>query len=223
METETIFRIIVPVLIMSFAMHRGYYVRKHGREENTLKKREEGLVSKIAGTLGLIGFLAVIVYGINPAWLSRAALPLSLWLRWTGVGIALLGFALLQWAQNTLGKNWSDTPRMMKEQSLITSGPYEFIRHPIYTAFILILGSTLLMSANWLIGLTWLGMTILEIASRIGFEEGLMLEYFGDQYREYMKKTGRLLPRVNAVTTSLIQRKATNPQGVPQSRHSKGN
>ena len=177
-------------------MHRGYYVRKYGREENTIKKREEGLVSKIAGTLGLIGFLAVIVYGFNPAWLSRASLPLSLWLRWTGVGIALLGFALLQWAQNTLGKNWSDTPRMMKEQSLITSGPYKFIRHPIYTAFVLILGSTLLISANWFIGFTWLGMTILEIASRIDFEEGLMLEYFGDQYREYMKKTGRLLPKL---------------------------
>jgi protein-S-isoprenylcysteine O-methyltransferase Ste14 len=58
------------------------------------------------------------------------------------------------------------------------------------------LGSTLLISANWLIGLTWAGMTIVDIASRIGFEESLMVEYFGDQYREYMNKTGRLLPKV---------------------------
>jgi protein-S-isoprenylcysteine O-methyltransferase Ste14 len=85
---------------------------------------------------------------------------------------------------------------MMKEQVLITSGPYQFIRHPIYTAFILILGSALLISANWFIGLAWLGMTVLEVASRIGFEESLMLEYFGDRYRDYMKKTGRLLPRL---------------------------
>ena len=70
------------------------------------------------------------------------------------------------------------------------------IRHPIYTAFILILGSTLLVSANWLIGLTWIEMTILEIVSRIHFEENLMLEYFGDQYREYMNHTGRLLPKL---------------------------
>ena len=143
-----------------------------------------------------VGFIAIIVYAINPAWLAWAALPLPIWLRWTGVGLTLLGFALLQWAQNTLGKNWSDTPRMIQEQALVTSGPYRLIRHPIYTAFVFILGSTLLISANWLIGLAWLGMTILELASRIQFEEGLMLEYFGDQYREYMKRTGRLLPKL---------------------------
>ena len=85
---------------------------------------------------------------------------------------------------------------MMKGQSLITNGPYQSIRHPIYTAFLLIMGSTLFISANWLVGLTWTGMTLLEITSRIGFEESLMLEYFGDQYREYMKRTGRLLPRL---------------------------
>lgn len=186
----------MPALIIFFAIHRGYYVRKYGKEENTLKKRNEGLASKIAAILGLIGFIAILIYTIRPIWLSWASLPFPLWLRWIGVGIALLGFALLQWAQNTLGKNWSDTPRMIQEQSLVTSGPYQFIRHPIYTAFLLILGSILFISANWLIGFAWLGMTILELASRIRFEEGLMLEYFGDQYREYMTTTGTLLPKL---------------------------
>ena len=194
METQTIFRILLPTLIFAFAAHRGHYVRKHGEEQNTLKKREEGWISKIASLLGLGGFIGVIIYVIDPDWLSWAALSLPLSLRWAGVGIALAGFALLQWSQNTLGKNWSDTPRMIKEQSLITSGPYQFIRHPIYTAFLLILGSTFLISANWLIGFAWIGMTVLEVVSRIRFEESLMLEYFGEEYREYMKRTGRLLP-----------------------------
>jgi protein-S-isoprenylcysteine O-methyltransferase Ste14 len=193
---EPIFRIILVALIVTFAVHRGYYVRKHGREENTLKKREEGLDSKIAGVLGMTVFMTMLVYAIHPTWLSWTSLPLPIWLRWLGVGIALLGFALLQWAQIMLGKNWSHTPRMIKEQSLITSGPYQFIRHPIYTAFLLILGSTLFISANWLLGFAWIGMTLLEVASRISFEESLMLEYFGDQYREYMKRTGRLLPKL---------------------------
>jgi protein-S-isoprenylcysteine O-methyltransferase Ste14 len=197
MGTETFFRIILPVLIITFAMHRGYYVRNHSRpEEVTLKRREEGIASKVGGVLGVIGFLSVIAFVINPAWLTFASLPIPFWLRWAGVAFALAGFALLQWAQITLGKSWSDTPRMMKEQTLITSGPYQYIRHPIYTAFVLILGSTLLISANWFIGLAWLGMTVLEVTSRIGFEESLMLEYFGDRYSDYMKKTGRLLPRL---------------------------
>ena len=209
MDTETIFRIILPLLMITFVAHRGYYVRKHGKEENTLKKREEGAVTKLAGLLGIIGSISVLAYVVNPDWLSWASLSLPLWLRWAGISMAVFGFALLQWAQNTLGKNWSDTPRMMKEQALITSGPYQSIRHPIYTAFLLIMGSTLFISANWLIGLSWIGMTVLEIASRIGFEESLMLEYFGDQYQDYMKKTGRLLPQLL---------KPSSPAGSTQSK-----
>jgi len=85
---------------------------------------------------------------------------------------------------------------MMKSQALVTSGPYQWIRHPIYTAFLLILGATFVISANWLIGLSFIGMTALEIASRIGFEESLMMEFFGNEYHEYMKRTGRILPKL---------------------------
>ncbi|HSL31636.1 MAG TPA: isoprenylcysteine carboxylmethyltransferase family protein [Anaerolineales bacterium] len=196
MNNEAILRILLPLLLVTFAMHRGYYVRKHGPEQDTLKKREEGWTSRIAGILGLLGFIAVLIYAIHPGWLAWASLPVPLWLRWTGIGVAFLGFGLLQWAQNTLGRNWSDTPRMIKEQALVISGPYQFIRHPIYTAFLLILSSLLLVSSNWLIGLAWISMAVIEIASRIGFEEQLMLENFGDRYRAYMERTGRLLPRI---------------------------
>jgi protein-S-isoprenylcysteine O-methyltransferase Ste14 len=195
---ETIFRVIVPALLIAFVVHRGYYVKTHTKpEEVTLKKREEGLLSKVAGILGLIGFLSVIAYAIHPSWLAFARLPLPVELRWAGVGIAILGFALLQWAQLTLGKSWSDAPRMMKEQALVTKGPYRVIRHPIYTSFLIILGSLLFISSNWLIGLCWIGMAGLEITSRIQYEETLMTEYFGEQYRDYMKKTGRILPHRN--------------------------
>jgi protein-S-isoprenylcysteine O-methyltransferase Ste14 len=197
MNTETTFRILLPLLIATFVLHRGYYVKFYSKPEDaTVKQREEGLLSKIAGLLGMAGFVSMLVYVINPGWLSFASLAFPAWLRWIGVGIALIGFALLQWAQTTLANSWSDTPRMMKEQTLITSGPYRTIRHPIYTAFILILGSTLLISSNWFIGLCWAGMVMLEVISRIGFEESLMIEFFGEQYRDYMKKTGRLLPKV---------------------------
>jgi len=197
METETIFRILLPVLIIGFAIHRGYYIKYHSKPEDaTVKKREEGILSKIAGLLGMIGFVSTIVYVVNPNWLGFAQLPLPAWIRWAGLGTAVLGFGILQWSQVTLANSWSDTPRMMKEQTLITSGPYRLVRHPIYTAFILILGSTLLITSNWLIGLCWLGMTTLEVGSRIRFEESLMIEFFGDQYRDYMKKTGRLLPKI---------------------------
>ena len=196
MENELTFRIILLVLLIAFIAHRGYYTKKHNySEDSTLKQREEGWASKVSGLLGMIGFISTVAYVINPAWLAWASVPFPDSIRWAGLGIALAGFALLQWAQNTLGKNWSDTPRMMESQALVTSGPYYWIRHPIYTAFLLILGATLLISANWLVGLSFIAMTALEIASRIGFEESLMVEYFGNEYREYMKRTGRILPK----------------------------
>lgn len=155
MQTENIFRIILPILIVGFIAHRGYYTKKYARpEEDMLKKREEGLVTKLAAIFSLIGFVAMLIYVLNPGWLAWASLSFPLWLRWTGAGIALAGFALLRWAQVMLGRSWSNTPRVIKGQALITSEPYQFIRHPIYTAFILILVSMLFISSNLLIGLT---------------------------------------------------------------------
>ncbi len=196
---ETIFRVIVPVLLVAFAVHRGYYVKTHSKpEEATITKREEGILSKVAGILGIIGFLSVIAYAIHPGWLAFARLPFHIWLRWAGVGMAILGFALLQWAQVTLGKSWSDTPRMMKEQTLVTSGPYQSSGIPFTPHFFSSWVRLLFISSNWLIGVCWIGMASLEIISRIQYEETLMTEYFGEQYRTYMKRTGRLLPRLNS-------------------------
>ena len=80
----------------------------------------------------------------------------------------------------------------MRKQKFVSDGPYRRIRHPIYMAFLMILGSTLFISANWFIGLAWIGMT----ASRIRFEEEIMVERFGDEYLEYMRGTGGLFSRL---------------------------
>ena len=79
---------------------------------------------------------------------------------------------------------------------MIASGPYRWIRHPIYAAFLLILGSLLLISANWFVGGMWIGMTGLGVASRIRMEEAMMVGQFGEQYRAYLRRTGRLFPRI---------------------------
>lgn len=196
METNLVFRVVLPVLIATFIIHRGFYTARAAQKDaDSLKERNDSPVTRLAGALGLVGLAATIIQVVRPDWIGWAQLPFPAWLRWFGVSAALLGFVLLQWAQVTLGRNWSDTPRMIRGQALVTSGPYRWIRHPIYTAFLLILGATLFISANWLIGFSWTGMTALEILSRIEFEERLMLEYFGDQYRQYMNQTGRLLPK----------------------------
>jgi protein-S-isoprenylcysteine O-methyltransferase Ste14 len=198
MGTDLIFRILLGLLFIAFVAHRGYYTRKFNRGDgNTLKEREDSLALKLANLLSIPALLATALYIIYPPWMAWSSIPLPTWLRWGGVMVAMLGFALLQWAHQALGENWSDTPRLLQEQVLVASGPYRWVRHPIYTAFLLIMSSTLFISANWFIGALWIGMTAIEVVSRMQYEEALLSEHFGDQYLKYMKSTGRLLPRMH--------------------------
>jgi protein-S-isoprenylcysteine O-methyltransferase Ste14 len=75
-----------------------------------------------------------------------------------------------------------------------TAGPYGWVRHPMYSAFLLILSAPGLIAANWFIGLSWIAMTAADVLSRIRAEEAMMLAKFGDRYAIYSRQTGRLLP-----------------------------
>lgn len=79
---------------------------------------------------------------------------------------------------------------------MVINGPYQWIRHPIYSSFLLILGSTFLISANWFIGGSWIMMMALDISVRINSEEELQISRYGDQYRDYMTRTGRIFPNL---------------------------
>lgn len=196
MNIELFFRAAFLTVLVAFAAHRGYSTRKFGQPAAaTMKARPKDLWQALAGWLSAGAFLASLAYFIFPAAVQWAVAPFPAWLRGVGLGLALAGFALLQWAQITLGRNWSDAPRLLQYQTLTTTGPYRWIRHPIYSAFLLILSAPLFLTANGLIGLLWLTSTAIEIASRVAFEEGMLAETFGERYRHYAQHTGKLWPR----------------------------
>lgn len=198
MNNDLFFRLVLLGLLVVFVVHRGYYTKKYGRSDaDTVRGREKSAAQTVAEGLSVLALLVTAVYLIAPQYLAWASLPFPDWLRWVGAGIvALSGFALLQWAHAALSRNWSDRPRLLADQSLITSGPYRYIRHPIYTAFLLILSAPLFLSANWLVGVLWIVSTGLEVASRVRYEEALLAERFGKGFEEYTSHTGRLLPRL---------------------------
>ncbi len=197
MTEDGIFRLIQALIFIAFIANRAYYNRKYPPpEEDTIEQQAEGMLTKFANSLSLIALVSLLVYLIVPKYLSWASLPLPSWVRWIGVLITLDGFALLFWSHAALGKNWSDQPRITSEQSFVSVGPYQWIRHPIYSAFIVILGSTLFITANWLVGGLWLFISLADIFSRIKFEEEKMLERFGYEYSAYLQRTGALFPRL---------------------------
>lgn len=196
MDTATFFRLALFVLLLAFVAHRGYYTRKFGQPEaTTLKARPKDVGQTVANALSLGALLTTVLYLAWPVAVDWAALPLPVAVRAGGLGVALAGFALLQWAHHTLSRNWSDAPRLMAHQTLTVNGPYRWVRHPIYTAFLLILSTPLLLTANWLVGGLWLASTLIEVYSRIAFEEHLLAETFGTDYHTYAQRTGQLWPR----------------------------
>ncbi len=187
-------RFLTALVFFGYFAHRFFYVRKVRHASASVERQPK----EAAGPIILLFVTAVIilVYAIAPRWLGWASLPLPAWPRWTGLGVAVAAFALLEWAQRALGRNWSLRVQVLEEHQLVTRGPYRWVRHPMYTAGLLASASVLLLSANWLVGGSWLLMHGWQFALRIPLEEALMTEQFGDAYRHYARTTGRLLPRV---------------------------
>lgn len=111
-----------------------------------------------------------------------------------GAGLAVLGVAFAIWARVTLGRNWSGAVVTVKENhELVQTGPYAYVRHPIYSGFLAAaLGTSLTLGLlNGFLG------TLAMLAAfliRVRREELLMTEIFPDQYPEYRKKTKALVP-----------------------------
>jgi protein-S-isoprenylcysteine O-methyltransferase Ste14 len=111
-----------------------------------------------------------------------------------GVGLCALGIGFAMWARVCLGRNWG-TPMSRKENpELVTTGPYAFVRHPIYAGiFLAMLGSMIGVSPFWVVPFVLFGIYFLYSATR---EEKLMLEQFPQEYAAYRRRTKMLAPFV---------------------------
>jgi protein-S-isoprenylcysteine O-methyltransferase Ste14 len=142
-----------------------------------------------------LAYLLLPLYFLT-SWVDFAHLPLPSWIRWTGGVVTCLGIGLFGWAHYALGMNWTAVLALTKEHELVTRGPYRYVRHPMYSAFFIIGFGFLLLSANWLISVIYLGTLCTMYLVRISREEDMMVGRFGETYRLYMRRTGRILPRI---------------------------
>ena len=145
--------------------------------------------------LALIYWVGMLAYMIDPASMAWSSMPLPAGLRWTGAALAPLGAALLVWTFRTLGPNLTDTVVTRRSHSLVTRGPYRFVRHPFYDSGAVLVVATSMMMANWFVLLTG-ALVFLLLAVRSRTEEDLLLARFGESYRAYRSQTGRFLPRI---------------------------
>ena len=159
--------------------------------------RREGL-EYLVMSLTLVGILFVPVVYASTSWLDGVDY------RWSSktkgragaVGTAIIAGALwLLWrSHEDLGRNFSPSLQLREGHVLITRGVYRSIRHPLYAAIWLWGTGQALLLQNWIAGWASLVMFLPLYLLRVPREERMMLERFGDAYRDYSSRTGRIIP-----------------------------
>ena len=186
--------VLVVELLLLFPMTA--YHRLKARTNEKLDRRQEGLfiLSTMRPMAGAF-FAGAGTYFVNPALMAWSSVPLPMWVRWLGTGVLALCWGLLFWTLRALGRNLTDTVVTRRESTLVTSGPYRWVRHPFYDSLALLLLAITLAASNWFLLLTG-GMFLTLIAIRSRTEEVKLAARFGDPYRAYRSRTGRFLPRI---------------------------
>lgn len=194
---ENIFRTLAGVILITGVGISSYFRRKADREtgEKLSRKADGNIMMTVIRIGGLILWLSPFAYLINPAWMAWSKIGLPESIRWLGVGIGILCTLGVYWLFSSIGTGITPVSATRKEHKLVTSGPYRWVRHPLYTVGSSMFISFGMMADNWFIA--FLGvLAFIAMAIRTPKEEANLVEKFGDEYREYMKRTGRFLPKV---------------------------
>src|SRR6202451_3093227 len=145
--------------------------------------------------LAWVGFFVPLIWVASPAF-SFAEYALGTGPLVAGVICLVIGLWLFYRSHADLGTNWSITLEVREKHRLITQGVYRWVRHPMYSALTLYSVGQALVIPNWVAGLTNLIVFAILLALRVGAEERMMAQQFGNEYAAYTERTKRLIPRV---------------------------
>ena len=182
--------IIIPILWITWLVYWAVSARgvkkTSWRESFGAQMRHRALI--IVAALLLAGPRLV------PKVLTRRFIPLSPVLIWLGAALVAAGLALAVWGRRHLGRNWSSNVVVKEDHALIRTGPYRYVRHPIYTGIILAFFGMALFIGEWraLLGTACVFLSFL-IKSRA--EEVQMVKLF-PEYGEYRRETAALVPMI---------------------------
>lgn len=193
---ETTFRILAAFVLFMGAGISIYFRRKADREsgEKLSRSADGAPMMTVIRIGGLILWLSPLVYLANPQWMAWSKIGLPEWARWFGFGFGLVNIGLIYWLFASIGRGITPVSVTRKEHKLVTHGIYRWVRHPLYTVGSSLYISFGLMADNWFIVLMAI-LAFIAMAIRTPKEEANLIEKFGDEYREYMKRTGRFLPK----------------------------
>ena len=197
MNSELVFRwIFVALFVMSTAISK-YHRGKARKSGEAIPRRSEGTVAMLLRVaLALPLMLSFLAYMINPGWMAWSSVALPAWARWVGVGIGFVCIPLFLSLFGSIGSNISETVLTKKDHQLIMTGPYRWVRHPLYTVAGALFFSYGLIASNWwMLTFTTIGLVMI-VALVIPREEAELVAKFGEEYEAYQTRVGKLVPRV---------------------------
>jgi protein-S-isoprenylcysteine O-methyltransferase Ste14 len=199
-DIELLFRITFFIILFLVFSISAYYRRVARADGDVIERKDEGLLVLIARMgLGLPLLFSLLLYVFYPPWLAWSALLLPLWLRLFFLLVALVFVPLIWWVFRSIGPNISETVLIKKEHQLVMSGPYRWVRHPLYASTFLLLCCSSIIAESWFIFAYFAAAAFLFRFVVIPQEEKRLVGAFGDEYRRYQRRTGALLPRVFGV------------------------
>jgi protein-S-isoprenylcysteine O-methyltransferase Ste14 len=169
----------------------------HGRRSRAtpVAKSRKGKLDIALLTFAWLTFVATLVWIATPLF-AFADFPLRPVPFIAGTICFIVGLWLFYRSHADLGTNWSITLEVREKHTLVNTGVYRYVRHPMYLALFIMAAGQALVVPNWLIGPAYGVAVILLVALCLGPEEQMMLEEFGDSYRAYMATTKQLIPGV---------------------------
>lgn len=185
-------KIVFCLMAVLWYVNRLPHERRSGRTPVKLNERDVRETLLLGISLSGLGVIPLVYVATGfPAFAERAFYPV---LAWLGGLVAVGALAMFWLTHKALGRNWSVSLQVRENHRLIQSGVYARVRHPMYTAFWLWAVAQALLLPNWIAGLAGLVGFGTLYSFRIGREERMMLEAFGDEYRVYSARTARLIP-----------------------------
>ena len=178
--------------LIGYSIIRGPYGQR-SRSIRIVEDRKGPLEIALLGGAFLGTTILPLVWAFT-GFPARADFPLHPVLYALGLVILVAALWLFYRSHTDLGRNWSITLQTRENHTLITTGIYQHIRHPMYASMFLLCLAHLLFVSNWIIAPVYFVSFWLLYIFRVPHEERLMLDRFGSQYQSYMERSGRLIP-----------------------------